>query len=48
MSKLSLDDLEKYNDDESLVRFKKKPKTNKKKREKVDKRKNYVDLSEVV
>ena len=46
MSKISLNDLDKYEDESNLEKFKKKQKTNvKKRREKVDKRKGYVDLS---
>ena len=48
MSKISLNDLDKYEDESSLEKFKKKQKTNvKKKRERVDKRKGYVDLSQL-
>ena len=48
MSKISLNDLDKYEDESSLEKFKKRQKTNvKKRREKVDKRKDYVDLSQL-
>lgn len=48
MSKISLNDLDKYEDESNLEKFKKRQKTNvKKKREKVDKRKGYVDLSQL-
>ena len=48
MSKISLNDLDKYEDESNLEKFKKKQKTNvKKRREKVDKRKGYVDLSQL-
>ena len=48
MSKISLSNLDKYDGENCLEKFKKKQKTNvKKKREKVDKRKGYVDLSQL-
>lgn len=48
MSKISLNDLDKYEDESNLEKFKKRQKTNvKKRREKVDKRKGYVDLSQL-
>ena len=48
MSKISLSDLDKYDGENYLEKFKKKQKVNvKKKREKVDKRKGYVDLSQL-
>ena len=48
MSKISLSDLDKYEGESCLEKFKKKQKTNvKKKREIVDKRKGYVDLSQL-
>lgn len=48
MGKISLEDLDRYEGEENLEKFKKKTKTNvKKKREKVDKRKGYVDLSQI-
>ena len=48
MSKISLSNLDKYDSENCLEKFKKKQKMNvKKKREKVDKRKGYVDLSQI-
>lgn len=48
MSKISLSDLDKYEGEGYLEKFKKKQKTNvKKKKEKVNKRKGYVDLSQL-
>ena len=48
MSKISLSNLDKYDGENCLKKFKKKQKMNvKKKREKVDKRKGYVDLSQI-
>ena len=48
MSKISLNDLDKYEDESNLEKFKKRQKTNvKKRREKVGKRKGYVDLSQL-
>ena len=48
MSKISLSNLDKYEDEYNLEKFKKKQKVNtKKKREKADKRKGYVDLSQL-
>lgn len=48
MSKISLSDLDKYEGEDYLEKFKKKQKVNvKKKREKVNKRKGYVDLSQL-
>ena len=48
MSKISLSNLDKYDGENCLEKFKKKQKMNvKKKREKVDKRKDYVDLSQI-
>ena len=48
MSKISLSNLDKYDCENCLEKFKKKQKMNvKKKREKVDKRKGYVDLSQI-
>ena len=48
MSKIQLSDLDKYDSENYLEKFKKKQKSNiKKKREKVDKRKGYVDLSQI-
>ena len=48
MSKSSLSNLDKYDGENCLEKFKKKQKMNvKKKREKVDKRKGYVDLSQI-
>ena len=48
MSKISLSDLDKYEGENYLEKFKKKQKTNvKKKREKVNKRKGYIDLSQL-
>lgn len=48
MSKISLSDLDKYDGEDNLEKFKKKQKVNiKKKREKVDKRKGCVDLSQL-
>ena len=48
MSKISLSNLDKYDGENCLEKFKKKQKMNvKKKREKVDKRKGYVDLSQI-
>ena len=44
MSKISLSNLDKYDGENCLEKFKKKQK---KKREKVDKRKGYVDLSQI-
>lgn len=48
MSKISLSDLDKYEGENYLEKFKKKQKTNvKKKREKVNKHKGYIDLSQL-
>ena len=48
MSNISLSELDKYEGEEYLEKFKKKKTVNvKKKREKVDKRKGYVDLSQL-
>ena len=48
MSKISLSNLDKYDGENCLEKCKKKQKMNvKKKREKVDKRKGYVDLSQI-
>ena len=48
MSKISLSNLDKYDGENCLEKFKKKQKMNvNKKREKVDKRKGYVDLSQI-
>ena len=48
MGKISLSNLDKYDGENCLEKFKKKQKMNvKKKREKVDKRKGYVDLSQI-
>ena len=48
MSKISLSNLDKYDGENCLEKFKKKQKMNvKKKRDNVDKRKGYVDLSQI-
>ena len=48
MSKISLNDLDKYEDATNIEKSKKRQKTQvKKRREKVDKRKAYVDLSQL-
>ena len=48
MSEISLSNLDKCEDEYNLEKFKKKQKINtKKKREKADKRKGYVDLSQL-
>ena len=48
MSNTSLSDLDQYDGENYLEKFKKKQKVNvKKKREKVDKRKGYIDLSQL-